>query len=85
MSLRNEIACNNFEGAVTIAKILLDNDYVVMLSREEDLIVVNYEWSLYGDKNGIVFQNADEFEIEQTRRCDECRREEEEWRKKKEE
>lgn len=81
MKPQNEIACDNWEDAVKIAKLLLKNDYVVMLSREEELTIINYEWSNYCDRNNVVFQHLDTFEMEQTRRCDECRKEEDEWRK----
>ena len=44
---------------------LLDEDYVVLLSYEEQLLIVNYEWSEHkADRNDVVFMSQYEFEKE---------------------
>lgn len=59
----NQIAFHNHENALEVAKVLLDEDYVVLLSYEEQLIILNYEWSERGaDRNDVVFMRRDEFE-----------------------
>lgn len=63
--LKNEIAFRNHDNGLKVAKTLLDEDYVVLLSYEEELLIVNYEWSENGaDRNDIVFMRRDEYEEE---------------------
>ena len=62
---QNEIVFNNHEKGLEVAKALLDEDYVVMLSYEEQLLVVNYEWSENGaDRNDVVFMSRYEYNEE---------------------
>lgn len=70
--MTNEIAFKNRETALEVAKILLDEDYVVMLSSEEDLTILNYEWAEYGDRNGVVFISLDQYDKELTEMCKNC-------------
>ena len=59
----NEIALHSFENAVDIAKTLLNNGYVIMISREEQLYIVNYVWSQRGaDRNDVAFMDRDKLE-----------------------
>ena len=60
----NEIAINSKENAIKIAEILLEEKYVVMLSREEDLYIINFEYSQYSDRNDVVFMDRETFEQE---------------------
>lgn len=61
--LRNEIAFKNHDTGLQVAKALLDEDYVVMLSYEESLLIVNYEWSVNGsDRNDVVFMDRARFD-----------------------
>ena len=60
---RNEIAFHNHKKAFEVAAALLEESYVVLLSCEEDLIILNYEWSEnFADRNDMVFMRRDEFE-----------------------
>ena len=60
---KNEIALHSFEDAVAIAKILLDNGYVTMISREEQLYIVNYIWSAEdANRNDVAFMDRGELE-----------------------
>ncbi len=60
---KNEIALHSFEDAVAIAKTLLDNGYVTMISREEQLYIVNYVWSPNdADRNDVAFMDREELE-----------------------
>lgn len=70
----NEISCYTFEDASELAKILMDNNYVVMLSREEDLYIVDYVWSEYSDRNDVIFENAEVHEMKQMKECEECKK-----------
>ena len=59
----NEIALHSYEDAVALTKVLLDNGYVAMISREEQLYIVNYVWSQRNaDRNDVVFMDRDELE-----------------------
>ena len=62
---KNEIVFKNYNKGLEVAKALLDEDYDVMLSYEERLHVLNYEWSENGaDRNDVVFMRRDEYEEE---------------------
>ena len=59
----NEIALHSYEDAVALTKVLLDNGYVAMISREEQLYIVNYVWSQRGaDRNDVAFMDREELE-----------------------
>ena len=59
--MKNEIAFKSWENCMTVAKNLLEEEYVVMLSREEQLYVLNFEYSEHADRNDVVFMSQDEF------------------------
>ena len=59
----NEIAVKSFANAETLAELLLDEGYVVMISKEENLYIVNYVWSPnYANRNDVCFQSREETE-----------------------
>ena len=58
----HEIAIKNKEKALEVLSTLVDEEYCVMFSREEDLYIINYEYSEYSDRNNVVFMSRDEFE-----------------------
>ena len=56
------VAVHNYDEACTLAKILMDNDYVVMLSAEDQLYIVSAIWSQgHADRNDVVFMDKYEF------------------------
>ena len=57
-----EIALDTYEDAVAIAEILLRNNYVVMLSREEAMFIVNAVFAVYGDRSDAVFMSREYFD-----------------------
>ena len=57
-----EIALDTYEDAVATAEILLRNNYVVMLSREDAIFIVNAVFAVYGDRNDAVFMSREYFE-----------------------
>lgn len=57
-----EVSIDNYSDATTVAEILMNNGYVVMLSREEDLYIVNGIWSDTCNRNDVVFMDTGEFE-----------------------
>lgn len=60
---RNEIAFKNHNRGLEVAKALLDESYVVLLSYEEDLLIISYEWSeCNADRNDVVFMPRWDFE-----------------------
>lgn len=61
-----EIAVGSLLHAMDLAEILLEEDYVVMISREEDLYIVNFIWSEGGaDRNDVVFKSREELDCEE--------------------
>lgn len=61
---QNELSFYNHERGMAVAKALLDEHYIVLLSYEEDLLILNYEWSPNTDRNDVVFMRRDAFEEE---------------------
>lgn len=58
-----EIACHSLDNAMHLAITLMEEGYVVMLSREENLYIINYIWSSnYADRNDVVFASRENFE-----------------------
>ena len=59
----NELAFETAEAAFETARqMLTEGHYVVMLSREEQLWVLNYEYSDLNNRNDVVFMSAEDFE-----------------------
>ena len=60
--MANELVFETAEAALSTAKNMMEGgNYVVMLSREEDLRILNYEWSETFSRNNVVFMSCDEF------------------------
>ena len=57
----NEIAVKTYADAIALMDTLLDNDYVVMISREEQLYIVNYVWGgmHQADRNNVCFNSRE--------------------------
>lgn len=63
--MENEIALHSAESAFKIAEELLSNgNYVVMISREEQLWIVNYLYADNCDRNDVVFMSREDYEEE---------------------
>jgi len=62
--VENQIAFGIVEDALAVAKILIRQNYVVLLSREENLTIVNYLFASDANRNEVVFMRRDEFEEE---------------------
>lgn len=63
--MRNELGFTDYNRGFDVAKALLDEGYVVMLSYEEKFLILNYEFSEHGaDRNDVVLMRRDEFEEE---------------------
>ena len=60
--MKNEIAVRDKNIALELAKLLVDEEYVVMLSKEECLYIINFEYAEYSDRNDVVFMNREEFD-----------------------
>ena len=62
--MKNELGFKNHDNGYKVAKILLDEGKVVMLSYEEEFLVLNWEWceSGYADRNEVVFMPRWELE-----------------------
>ena len=64
--MKHELVFKNHDNGFKVAKMLLDEGNVVLLSYEEELLIINWEWceSGYADRNEVVFMRRDEFEEE---------------------
>ena len=61
--MKNEIAFKNHSRGLGVAKALLDEGNVVMLSYEEEFLILNWEFSEHGaDRNDVVLMRRDEYE-----------------------
>jgi hypothetical protein len=59
----NEIACRSLDDVHELEKVLLKNGYVVMVSAEENLFIVNFVWSEgHADRNDVVFESREYIE-----------------------
>lgn len=59
----NELVFETPEAAFSAVKAMLeDGHYVVMMSREEQLWIVNYLYSDLCDRNDVVFMSREDFE-----------------------
>ena len=57
------VAVHDYDQACALAKVLMDNDYVVMLSMEEQLYIVSAIWfERHADRNDVMFMDRCEFE-----------------------
>ena len=54
-----EVAISNYNDACALASILLKNDYVVMLSKEEDLTIVTAVWVPDSNRNYVAFMKSE--------------------------
>lgn len=61
---KNEITFEDHKNGMEVAKLLLTEGYVVMLSYEDDLLVINFEEcpDRYPDRNYVVFMSSNEFD-----------------------
>ena len=59
--MKNEIAFKSCDNCMQVARILIEESNVVLISREENLWILNYEYSHDSDRNDVVFMSKDEF------------------------
>ena len=61
--MRNELAFTDYDRGFDVARALLDEGYIVMLSYEEEFLILNYEFSEHNaNRDDIVFMRHDEYE-----------------------
>lgn len=57
-----ELVFNTWSDAVTVAHILIQNNYVVMLSYEEEFVILSAVWSNGCGRDDVVFMSRDDFD-----------------------
>ena len=62
--MKNEIVCKNIELGMKLAEMLLQEDYVVMLSREDNFLVINFLYADGADRNDVVLMSVEQYETE---------------------
>ena len=72
--MKHELVFKNHENGYKVAKMLLDEGNVVLLSYEEELLIINWEWceSGYADRNEVVLMPKWEFEEKYCEIVDDC-------------
>jgi len=60
----NQIAFKDHTNALWTADMLVQENYVVMLSREGDLYILNYIYSPEADRNEVIFDSIENYEEE---------------------
>lgn len=60
--MRNEIVIREKEAALQVIGILVEEDHCVMLSKEDDFYIINYEYAEYSNRNNVVFMNREVFD-----------------------
>ena len=60
---QDSLAFESYEDAAAVQKILIENGYCTMMSREEHLWLLNWVWTeKFADRNGVIFVNRAEYE-----------------------
>ena len=63
--MENILAFRDHKNGIEVTKALLEEGYVVMLSYEEELLILNYEWSENNaNRNDMIFMRRDKYEEE---------------------
>ena len=68
--MKNEIVCKNIELGMKLTEMLLQEDYVVMLSREDNFLVLNFLYADGADRNDVVLMRRDEYDELEDKLCD---------------
>ena len=55
---------NSYAEATEVQKILLENEYCTMISKEDDLWLLNWVWSPCANRRGVIFIDSDHFDDE---------------------
>lgn len=60
----NELVLTEYEDAIEIQRRLINNGYVVMLSREEQFWVLNWIWDSHdaANRNAAIFISREDYE-----------------------
>lgn len=64
--MKHELTFKNHENGFKVAKMLLEEGNVVLLSYEEEFLILNWEYTNngYADRNCVVFMQKWEYEDE---------------------
>lgn len=53
---QDSLTFESYEDAAAVQKILIENGYCTMMSREEHLWLLNWVWTeKFADRNGVIF------------------------------
>lgn len=55
-----ELSFSDKERAFEVAKLLLEENYIVMVSKEEELVVISFQYSYNSDRNDVIFLSKEE-------------------------
>lgn len=60
-----EIAVNSWDDVNKIVPVLLNNDYAIMITLENDLFIISYEYTPMVDRNDMIFRTCSGYEYDQ--------------------
>ena len=61
---------DSYEAAAGIQKILLDNNYCVLMTREAGFFCLNWVMSEYSDHRDVLFMNRENYDWEWEKFCE---------------
>ena len=60
---QDSLTFESYEDTAAVQKILIENGYCTMMSREEHLWLLHWVWTeKFADRNGVIFVNRAEYE-----------------------
>lgn len=60
---QDSLTFESYEDAAAVQKILVENGYCTMMSREEHLWLLNWVWTeSFADRNGVIFVDRTMYE-----------------------
>ena len=62
---QDALAFHSYENAIVVQKALIEEGFCVMMSREENLWMLNWVWTeTPADRNGVIFINRGDYECD---------------------
>ena len=75
--MEKELIFHSIEAAQSVMNSLVEEGYVCMLSKEENLYIVNFIWTYNANRNDVVFMAREDYDGEFVKARDEWEQEQE--------
>ena len=76
--MERELVFHSIEAAQSVMNSLVEEGYVCMLSKEENLYIVNFIWTYNANRNDVVFMAREDYDEEFVKARDEWEQEQDE-------